>query len=81
MLCKADPNLVEAVLERADHIRDPGIAPLEHSQVRDGRQALRTALILPQALRRATPAQGVVAREHHGVFEDAENWTSGARGG
>ena len=73
VLREADPDLVETVLERADHLRDPRVPPLEHPQVRYGCHALRTALVLPQALRCATPAQGVVARQHHGVFEDARN--------
>lgn len=47
VLREADPDIVEAVLERADHLRDPRVAPLEHPEVRDGREALRAALVLP----------------------------------
>lgn len=60
-------------------MHDPLVSPLEHPQVGNRGHALGAPLVLLEALRSAVSAQWVVARQHHGVFENAG--CSRSRGG
>lgn len=80
MLGEGHADLVEAVPEGVHHLRDPLVPPLERPQVGDVGHALGAALVLPETLRRTAPAERVIARKHHGIFQDTAN-ESTARGG
>ena len=80
VLGEAYADLIEAVPEGVHHLRDPLIPPLERPQVGDVGQALGATLVLPETLRRAAPAERVIARKHHGIFQDTASESTG-RGG
>lgn len=80
VLGEAYADLVEAVPEGVHHLRDPLVPPLERPQVGDVGQALGAALVLPETLRRAAPAERVIAREHHRIFQDTANESAGGGG-
>lgn len=79
VLGKAGADLVEAVAQRVDHLGDPLAPPLERPQVGDGSQAQGAALVLLEGLLGATPAQGVVAWQHHRITENAAGQEGGRR--
>lgn len=77
VLGEAYADLVEAIPEGVDHLRDPLVPPLERPQIGDVSQALGAALVLPETPRRAASAERVIAREHHRIFQDTADESTG----